>query len=360
MKSPYASELQANQLVSATFLVQFKDVRQKKTGESFLNLVLADRTGDVEAKMWDNVDKIVDTFEKDDFVRVKGVPQIFQNRLQFTVHSLTRVDDREVDLGDFLPSSKRDPAEMFAELRGFVAAMTNPHLKALLEAVLDDPEIARKIQRAPAAKTIHHAWLGGLLEHIVSLARLCKGVAPLYQGVDQDLVLAGVVLHDIGKIDELTYDRSFGYSDVGQLLGHIHIGLAITAEKAARVPDFPARLRVLLEHMILSHHGELEFGSPKTPMFAEAMLLHHLDNLDSKMDSVRGAAERENYSSSNFSGYVPSLERQILRKERFLNPPAAGQTKTSAAPKPAANQQQRPSASNTALADQLKKALTGS
>ena len=360
MKSPYVAELAANQLVTATFLVQFKDVRQKKTGESFLNLVLADRSGEIEGKMWDNVDAIVNTFEKDDFVRVKGLPQVHQNRLQFTVHSLARLDERDIDLMDFLPASKRDPEHMFAELRTTIAGMANLHLRALLDAIFDDPDIARRFKRAPAAKTIHHAWLAGLIEHVLSVCALCKLVAPNYPGVDLDLMLAGAMLHDIGKIDELSYDRSFGYSDVGQLLGHIQIGLGIVADKIRAVPEFPPRLRVLLEHMILSHHGEMEFGSPKTPMFAEAMLLHHLDNLDSKMETVRGAAERERYGAGNFSGFVASLDRSILRKERYLNPPAPEAPKAPVNTAPESSRPQRHQPQNsTAMAEQLRKALGG-
>jgi 3'-5' exoribonuclease len=249
---------------------------------------------------------------------------------------------------------------MFAEVRAIVAAMSNPHLRALLDAIFDDPEIARKYKLAPAAKTIHHAWLGGLIEHVLSVCALTRAVAPNYPDVDVDLVLAGAMLHDIGKIDELTYDRGFGYSDVGQLLGHIHIGLAIVADKIRAVPDFPPKLRVLLEHLILSHHGELEFGSPKTPMFAEAMLLHHLDNLDSKMDTVRGAAGRERSGDGNFSGFVASLDRSILRKERYLNPPPP---EAKPAPEQAPPAEHKPprqhGPSNSAMADQLRKALGG-
>lgn len=360
MKSPYVAGIEANQTVSGVFLVQFKDVRQKKSGEVFLNLVLADRTGDLEAKMWDNADKVADTFEKDDFVRVKGMAQVFQNRLQFTVHTLTRIDEREVDLLDFLPASKRDPDEMFRELGAIIEGMSNPHLRGLLQAIFRDGEIAHKFQRAPAAKTIHHAWLAGLIEHVLSLCSLCKAVAPLYPAIDLDLMLTGAILHDIGKTEELTYGRSFGYSDIGQLIGHINIGMRIVADKIREVPDFPAPLRILVEHMILSHHGELEYGSPKTPMFAEAMLLHHLDNLDSKMETMRAALDKDRGPDNNFSGFVPSLERQVLRKDRFLNPPPPQDPRKAAAPQPPREQREpRPSASNPAMADQLKKALLG-
>ena len=203
MKSPYVTDLQPNQVVHATFLVAFKDIRQKKTGEPYLSLILADRTGDIDAKMWDNVDRIMTTFERNDFVRVKGMPQVFQNRLQFTIHSLTPVSDSGLDLADYFPSSKRDPDQMLAELRGVIGSIGNPHLRALLEAIFADESIARRFQQAPAAKTIHHAWLGGLIEHVLSLCALCRMVGPHYRDVDVDLLLAGAILHDIGKIEEL-------------------------------------------------------------------------------------------------------------------------------------------------------------
>jgi 3'-5' exoribonuclease len=336
MKSPYIAELQPGQMSTGVFLVHAKDVRQKKGGDYFLSLILADKSGDIDAKMWDNVDKVMDTVDRDGFVRVKGVPQIHQNRLQLTIHTLQAVPESEVDLADFFPASGRDADEMFAELRGIIAGMANPHLKGLLTAIFDDAGVARKYRRAPAAKSIHHAWLGGLLEHVLSLCTLCRAVGPHYPQVDIDLLVTGAILHDIGKIDELTYDRGFNYSDEGQLLGHILIGLRLVGDKIALIPDFPPRLRMLVEHLVASHHGTLEFGSPKVPMTAEAMLLHHLDNLDSKMETVRGAVEKDKLAEGSWTAYVPSLERTILKKDRFLNPPA-----------PQQQQQQNPGAPST-------------
>ncbi len=177
---------------------------------------------------------------------------------------------------------------------------------------------------APAAKNIHHACRGGLLEHVLSLCSLCRATASHYKNVDLDLLLTGAILHDIGKIEELSYARSFGYSAEGQLLGHIVIGLRIAGSKCDQISGFPAKLRTLLEHMIISHHGELEFGSPKVPIFAEALLLHHLDNLDSKMDAMRNALKRDQQVEGDFTGWINSLERSLLKKDRFLdNAPAS-------------------------------------
>jgi 3'-5' exoribonuclease len=334
MKSPYVAELEPNQAVTATFLVLAKEVRQKKTGEPYLALTLGDRTGDIDAKMWDHVGEVVETFDRDDFVRAKGAVQVYQNKPQLTVHKLIRVDEREIDFADFFPASRRDPEEMFAELRGLIAGLANPHLKALLEALFADQEIARRFRTAPAAKAVHHACLGGLIEHVLTLAALARAVAPHYPQVDLDLLLAGVVLHDLGKIFELNFERGFSYSDDGQLLGHIQIGLRMIDGAIRALPGFPPRLRALVEHMVLSHHGELEFGSPKTPMFPEALLLHHLDNLDSKMECMRAAAEKDQNLAGNWTSYSAALERPVLKKEKYLAE-AAGAASARPAPPPA-------------------------
>jgi 3'-5' exoribonuclease len=318
MKSPYVGTLVANDVVTAQFLVISKEIRQKKTGEPYLALHLADRTGELEAKMWDNVAEVMDTFDRDDFVKVKGLVQVYQNRSQFTVHRLRRLEEHEVDFSDFFPCSERDPDEMFAELLGIVRDVKDPHLRGLLLAVLEDKSIAGRYKLAPAAKSIHHACRGGLLEHVLSLCSLSRLMAAHYRTVDLDLLITGAVLHDIGKLDELAYARSFGYSTEGQLLGHIIIGLRMVETKLAEMPDFPPKLRDLLEHILISHHGELEFGSPKVPIFPEALLFHLLDNLDSKMDSVRSALRRDNHLQGEFTGWVSSLERVLLKKDRYF------------------------------------------
>lgn len=318
MKSPYIADLEPNQIAHGTFLVQHKDVRQKKSGEPYLSLMLADRTGELDARMFDNAAEAIPTFERDSFVRVKGLLQVFQNRYQLTIHKIQPVPDSDVDFGDFFPASTRNRDEMFQELLSWIASMGNPHLKALLEAIFSDEKLALAYRTAPAAKSVHHAWLGGLIEHVLSLCHLAKFTAAHYRDIDFDLLLAGVLLHDIGKTRELTYHRGFGYSTEGQLLGHITIGIQMVEEKLRTLPDFPAPLRDLLFHMILSHHGELEFGSPKVPMFAEAMLLHQLDNLDSKMECMRGLVEKDRMVTGVWSGYSSALDRTVLKKQRFL------------------------------------------
>ncbi len=334
MKSPYVNELQENSTPSISLLVQSKEIRQKKTGEPYLSMILSDRTGDIDGKMWDNVTDILDTFERDDFVRVKGLVQIYHNRIQIVIHRLRPMEDREVDFTDFFPASKHDPAVMWEEVRGYVTGIGNLHLRSLLNAILDDEEIARRYRIAPAAKQIHHAFLSGLLEHVLSLCRLSKLIAPHYPFIDSDLLIAGAVLHDLGKIYELSYDRGFSYTAEGQLLGHMMIGLRIVADKLRAFPDFPTPLRTLIEHIIISHHGQLDFGSPKVPQFPEALLFHYLDDLDSKMECTRGLLERDQ-TPGNFTAFSHAMERGILKKAAFLDPTIVTKPAvTTTAPKP--------------------------
>jgi 3'-5' exoribonuclease len=359
MKSPFVIDLQPDQIITGTFLVHHKDVRQKKSGDLYLSLTLADRTGEIDAKMWDNAADAVETFAQDDFVRVKGLMQVFQNRPQLTVHKIQPVVEGEIDVADYFPASKRDRDEMFRELQGWIASMANPHLKALLELIFANEEIAKAYRTAPAAKAIHHAWLGGLIEHVLSLCALAKFTAAHYSDIDFDLLLAGVILHDIGKISELKYARSFSYSTEGQLLGHILIGLRMVEEKVLLVPGFPPKLGDLLLHLIASHHGELAFGSPKVPQFPEAMLLHHLDNLDSKMECMRGLIERDRQVEGVWTGYSSALDRTVLKKDKFLEavaPEAAG----AAVPKAPQEPPKPPRFdASSPFASKLKDALSG-
>ena len=337
MKEIFVQGFEPDARITSFFLVQAKEVRTKKSsGDPYLALTLSDSTGSVEAKMWDNVEEVADTFERDDFVKVKAAVQVYRDKLQLIIHKLRRAQDDEVDLADFIPHTKRDIEGMFAELEAEIDAFENPHLKALVQSFLTDQEIAAKLKIAPAAKSLHHAFLGGLLEHIVSLMNLAKLVASNYDYLDVELLQTGVVLHDLGKIEELTYGRSFGYSDDGQLLGHITIVLQWIDRKCRGLPDFPPKLRRLVEHMVLSHHGRYEFGSPKLPMFPEALALSYIDDLDSKLESMRATVAGEGLVESHWTRYNPSLERTLLNKERFLAEAAGSgaQSAPAAAPAP--------------------------
>jgi 3'-5' exoribonuclease len=307
-----------NKIIVSSFVVVSKQVKPKKTGEPYLALTLGDRTGQLEAKMWDNVEDALDAFEQEDFIKVKGLLNRYKNRFQITIHKARRLGDSEVDFADYLPKTTKDIGELWQTLAGFIATFQNPYLKALVEAFMSDPEIAEAYRSAPAAKSLHHAYIGGLLDHVVSLCRSCELMCRNYPQINRDLLLTGAFLHDIGKIHELAYNRSFSYTTRGQLLGHMIIELEMLQQKLAQVPGFPDELKTLLEHLIISHHGHYEFGSPKLPMFPEALMLHYLDDLDSKMESMRAHFERELGSEGPWSGYNPSLGRPLLNTLKFV------------------------------------------
>lgn len=357
MKTPYVSDLAPNQLIQGVFLVQSKEIRQKKTGEPYLSLILCDRTGDLEAKMWDNVPESMNLFERDGFLRVKGMVQIFQNRLQLTIHRLQPVPESEIDIADYLPASKRDRDEMFAELRQWISSVTNPYLKAMLDKIFADEAVALAYRTAPAAKSMHHNWIGGLVEHVLSLCHLARFTAAHYPDIDFDLLLTGVILHDVGKIHELTYSRSLGYSTQGQLVGHITMGVRMVEDAVREIPGFPPALRDLVVHLILSHHGSLEFGSPKLPSFPEALLLHHLDNMDSKMESMRAHVAKDRFGTGLFTGYSSALERSVLKKEQYLNPPLETEAAAPAFAEEKASEPHKTKQPDSAFASKLTDAL---
>ncbi len=307
-----------NKIITSSFVVVAKQIKPKKTGEPYLALTLGDRSGQLEAKMWDNVDEVLDAFEQDDFLKIKGLINKYKNRFQLTIHKLRKLGDSEIEFDDYLPKTTKNIDELWQTLAAFVASFQNPHLRALIQAFMADPEIAAAYRNAPAAKTLHHAYIGGLLDHVVSLFRSCDLICQNYPQINRDLLLTGAFLHDIGKIHELAFNRSFTYTTRGQLLGHMIIELEMLQSKLALVPDFPAELKTLIEHLIISHHGQYDFGSPKLPMFPEALVLHYLDDLDSKMEAMRAHFEREADLDSPWTSYNPSLGRPLLNTEKFL------------------------------------------
>jgi len=312
-----------NKIITSSFVVVAKQIKPKKTGEPYLALTLGDRSGQLEAKMWDNVEEVLDAFEQDDFLKIKGLVNKYKQRFQLTIHKLRKMGESEIDFSDYLPKTTKDVDELWHTLTGFVATFRNPHLKALVQAFMADPQIAAAYRNAPAAKTLHHAYIGGLLDHVVSLFRSCDLICTNYPQINRDLLLTGAFLHDIGKIHELTYNRSFSYTTKGQLLGHMIIELEMLQAKLTLVPGFPDELKVLVEHLIISHHGQYDFGSPKLPMFPEALMLHYLDDLDSKMEAMRAQFERESSLDGAWTSYNASLGRPLLNTEKFLSPKKA-------------------------------------
>ncbi|HEX4642113.1 MAG TPA: OB-fold nucleic acid binding domain-containing protein [Candidatus Acidoferrales bacterium] len=317
MKQSFVSSLQDGQTVTTHFLVCVKEIRSTREGKSYLRLELGDATGRVEARMWDRFDQMAAGFEQDDFVKVQARVENYRNKLQLAIDKIRRVEESEVDPADFFPHTKENVDEMYARLLEIVGSVGNPWLRQLLESVVQDPAIVPRLKRAPAAKVMHHAFYGGLLEHVVSLCDLCKVVLSHYPEADADLLLSGAVLHDVGKLTELSYERSLGYTDEGQLLGHILLEYELVTKKIDAIAGFPPQLKVLVQHLLVSHHGKYEFGSPKLPMFREALMLHYLDDLDSKMAAIRNALGSDQ-GEGNWTAYNGALERRILRTDRFL------------------------------------------
>lgn len=322
MKQCFVSSLQDGQTVTSHFLVCVKEIRATREGKAYLRLELGDATGRVEARMWDGFDRMAASFERDDFVKVQARVENYRNKLQLAIEKIRRAEEGEVDPADFFAHIKENVDELYAKLLEVVASIGNSWLRLLLESVVQDPEIVPRLKRAPAAKVMHHAYYGGLLEHVVSLCHLCRAVLGHYPEADADLLLAGAVLHDVGKLKELSYERSLGYTDEGQLLGHILIEYDMVTKKMDAIEEFPPSLKTLVQHMLVSHHGQYEFGSPKLPMFREALMLHYLDDLDSKMGAIRSALDSDQ-GEGNWTAFSGALERRLLRADRFLAGSAA-------------------------------------
>ena len=317
MKDIYIADVanfDEGKLFDGFFLVLAKQQRTTKTNKPYLNLILGDKTGQLEGRVWAPDDpRIARDFERGDIVKARGSASRFDDRLQMKVDQLRKALPGEVEKGDMMPSTTYDVALLWRQLEGFVASFSNADLKLLLTTLLADPALAEAYREAPAAKQLHHAWLGGLLEHVISLLTLADRVAPHYPVLDRDLLLTGVILHDIGKIRELSWEIGFEYTIEGTLLGHIQIGTALAEKTIDSLPNFPPKLKTLVLHMILSHHGKLEFGSPKLPMIPEALVLNFLDDLDAKMQAVQGEFDkciREGKGPDEMTGKVWALDQR--------------------------------------------------
>jgi 3'-5' exoribonuclease len=311
-----------NTVVTSFFALSSLQVRERKTGgDPYLALTLTDKTGSLEARMWEDVASVIEHCAEGCYVKVQGQISKYNGKFQITVAKMRRAADSEIEPADFVPTTHFNIDEMWSELRNYVDAFSNQDLKRLVFSFLDDASIAAAYREAPAAKMLHHAWLGGLLEHVLTLVRVCRATAPFYPEVDPDLLLTGAILHDIGKIRELTWKNSFSYTLEGQLIGHINIAQAMLTEKVRQLQPFPDNLRILVEHMILSHHGKYEFGSPKLPMTPEALLLNVLDDLEAKMQAMRNEfarAQSIGRGPGEMTDWVRSLERPLLDSRAWL------------------------------------------
>jgi 3'-5' exoribonuclease len=316
MKSPYVADLTPDTTITSFFLVCEKELRTTRGAKQFLRMELGDRSGTIEAVLWENVQQVMKAFDCDDIVKVQGRVENYRSKTQLAVDKLRRATPEEVDLADYFPHTSEDVDKLYERLRAHAAAIGNPWLRQLVASVIEDPTILPRMKRAPAAKLMHHAFLGGLLEHVVSLCDLSRLMAGHYRELDGDLLMAGAILHDVGKLEELGYERAFHYTVEGQLLGHIIMELELVTKKMDAIEGFPADLKTLVKHMLISHHGEYEFGSPKLPMFPEALALHFLDDMDSKMAAARAVLAAEG-GEGQWTAYSAALNRRMLRLAEF-------------------------------------------
>jgi 3'-5' exoribonuclease len=317
MKTSFISDLNSEQSITSFFLVCEKEIRSTREGKPYLRLELGDRSGTIEARMWDQFEAAIKDINRDDFVKVQARVEIYRNKPQLSLQQLRLAKPEEIDLADFLPATKADVSKLYSQLLEFAASISNPYLKTLTTAILNDPSIAAKYKRAPAAKVMHHAYLGGLLEHVISLCGLAKLAAAHYHELDLDLLLTAAILHDVGKLDELCYERAIGYTVEGHLLGHIVMELETITKAMDAIEGFPANLKSVVQHLLVSHHGQYEFGSPKLPMIREALVFHYLDDLDSKLAAVRAALALDS-GEPEWSAYSSALGRKFLRLDQYL------------------------------------------
>lgn len=360
MKKAFVKDIQDRDLVDAPFMVRDKIIGMAKNGRPYMTIKLMDCTGEVEGRIWDRVDELSARFDKDDFVQVAGKASVYMGKMQLVLQELDRIEESAVDIADFLPVSARPVAEMVAELTALIEGLADPALKSLMQSFLADDEFMAGYTRAPAAKAMHHVYLGGLLEHSLAVAMLADDISRRYADLNRDLLIVGALLHDIGKVAELRYQRSFEYTDAGKLLGHIVIGVELVEEKLRALRDFPRELAIHLKHLLLSHHGQYEYGSPKRPKTMEAVILNFLDDLDSKINGVRTHIEREPDSTSSWTQYHRLYDRYFFKgtaaptvAENLIGTPAEQAGRQAPAVEKPRSGPPRAHFSNT-LAEQLK------
>jgi 3'-5' exoribonuclease len=318
----YVCQLGHNEQISQVFLASEKQLRPNRNGNLYLQLQLSDRSGAIAARLWNASENDYRAFENGDFVKVEGNTQLFQGNMQLIASTIRRARPDEVDEVDFRVLRTDEIDRMATRLAEILRTITSPELRNLVECFLMDAEFMAKFSAAPAGMKNHHAYQGGLLEHVVSLMELVLAVAPRYPRLDQDKLLVGALLHDAAKVDELSYDREIAYTDEGQLLGHMVMAMTMIDDKVREAErlsgeHFPKQLVTEIKHMVISHHGEYEYGSPKLPMTLEAVALHHLDNLDAKMASFTQLMIDCPNVESNWTQYHTNLGRKLYKGSGF-------------------------------------------
>jgi len=307
VKKQFIKDLKPGVQVDDIFYCSRRDIRERRDGGVFLMLEFRDKTGGVAGIMWERVEDALRCVESGSFYRVQGKFGDYQGKPQLTVNVIYPADTTDVARDDFIAASRYNRDELLAELRGYIAEVKNPHLRALLDAFFKDPGFVEQFALAPAGARVHHAYLGGLLEHTVLMCRNARVLPGIYSEVDGDLLMTGVILHDVGKIREYVYEISIEHTHEGRLLGHLVMGCQMVEEKIAGINGFAEELSRMIRHIILAHHGQMDFGSPKTPKFVEAFLVYSLDYLDSRIAIFRDAvAKSRNAKWTDYNDYLDS------------------------------------------------------
>lgn len=335
-KGVFINEIREGQPVEGVFLVKELHRGETRAGKPYLRLTLCDRSGEIGGPVWEDAENLAPICQPGSFILLAGLAENYRGALQLKINTVRAVAAAEVNQADFIPSAPVEPAKMMAELIKYLKSIKQPQLRKLLNGFFQDQEFTARFARAGAAKTMHHAYLGGLLEHTLALVRLAGMVAELYPALDRDLLLAGAMLHDLGKVEELGQENyPFDYTDRGRLVGHLVIGAEMVGRRAAAIPDFPADLRDRLQHLILSHHGRHEFGAPTLPMLQEAFVLHFLDDLDAKLNYFDRLGRQAPTPGYQWSDYQRNLERFLYiqgRPATEIDAPAAPENPAPEAP----------------------------
>ncbi len=313
MAKPFVQEILPNTEVAGAFVVTDKQLRRARNGTPFLTLKLADKTGEMTARIWERADEAERSILKNTVVFVKGRAEVFRDELQLQIQEITSVPRKDIDPSDFLPVCPNDTRRLLEDLQRMARSVKRRSLGRLLRHFLEDAELMGQFKLAPAAKSMHHAYLGGLLEHTVSVALLVSEISSLYPDLDRDLLIVGAFLHDIGKIHEFDYDLFIDYSDAGRLLGHMVLGVEILQGKLRGLRNFPHQDALLLKHLILSHHGEPDFGAVRLPMTREAFALHLADDLDAKMNGINRILSESRGANEAWTAYQTMYDRFFFR-----------------------------------------------
>ncbi len=312
MAKVLVEELEPGMTVESAFVVKRKALMdfRNKPGR-YLALTLADRTGEVTARMWDNADAAAKQFDEGDVVEVTGKVDRYQGSTQIIIQKLRKLPEADIDAAEFIPTSPADPKEMLAIIRDAISRVTNPYLKELLDKFFNDEAFVADFITSPAGRALHHAYIGGLAEHTATLVKACEALCEIYPDIDRDLLLCGAILHDIGKIQELSCGTTIDYTDAGRLVGHVTLGAETVVRRAEAIEGFPESLRMILWHLLISHHGQREWGAPVEPMTLEALVLHYLEYMDSRVNMFRASRKAAEGTGRTWSDWDRGLERYL-------------------------------------------------